>query len=382
MKIGILTQPLKYNYGGILQNYALQQVLIGAGHSVETLDWDIPKSLHYSLYRLKWKVLSVVFPNRYPKLKYQPTAAENAVMWRNTNRFISSYINRTKIIRSQKGFVKKAKIENYDAFIVGSDQCWRPCYNAFLSSMYLDFAKAPSVRRISYAASFGTDKWEYSPEQEALCASLVKKFDLVTVREESGVKLCNDYFGVDAKHVLDPTMLLTKDDYIKLIESENEPPASGTLFNYILDPEKDKTAFIKRVADAKGLTVFQVLPKFQAENRTKKNVKKHIEDCVFPAVTAWLQAFNAAEMTVVDSFHGMVFSIIFNKPFWVIGNERRGMSRFTSLLKLLHLEDRLLDVGSLNDVDFDKAIDWDEVNGMVNRLSSECKSLLFKELSK
>lgn len=381
MKIGILTQPLKYNYGGILQNYALQQVLIGAGHSVETLDWDMPKSLHYSLYRLKWKVLSMVFPNRYPKLKYQPTAAENAVMWRNTNRFISSYINRTRVIRSHKGFEKQAKLGKYDAYVVGSDQCWRPCYNAFLSSMYLDFAKDLNVMRIAYAASFGTDNWEYSQEQEEICASLAKKFELVTVREDSGVSICKQHLGVNAVHVLDPTMLLTKDDYIKLIESENEPPAAGTLFNYILDPDKDKSSFIKRVADAKGLTVFQVLPKFQAENRTKKDVKKHIEDCVFPAVTAWLQAFNAAEMTVVDSFHGMVFSIIFNKPFWVIGNERRGMSRFTSLLRVLHLEDRLLDSARLDEVDLEKPIDWEEVNGKVDKLRSECKSILFNKLS-
>ena len=382
MKIGILTQQLHANYGGLLQNYALQQVLIRAGHSVETLDWDAPKSLHYSLYRLKWRVLSMVFPDRYPKLKYQPTAAENAMMWRNTNRFISSYINRTRVIRSHKGFEKQAKIGKYDAYVVGSDQCWRPCYNAFLSSMYLDFAKDLNVMRIAYAASFGTDNWEYSQEQEEICASLAKKFELVTVREDSGVSICKQHLGVNAVHVLDPTMLLTKEDYIKLIESENEPPAAGTLFNYILDPDKDKSSFIKRVADEKQLTAFQVLPKCQAENRTKKDVKNNIEDCVFPGVTAWLQAFNDAEMTIVDSFHGMVFSIIFNKPFWVIGNERRGMSRFTSLLRVLHLEDRLLDSARLDEVDLEKPIDWEEVNAILGKMRWECKELLLNELNK
>ena len=88
-----------------------------------------------------------------------------------------------------------------------------------------------------------------------------------------------------------------------------------------------------------------------------------------------------AEMTIVDSFHGMVFSIIFNKPFWAIGNVSRGMSRFTSLLKMFHLEDRLLDADNLDDVDFSKPIDWTMVNGILEKKRRECKSLLHKILS-
>ena len=89
-------------------------------------------------------------------------------------------------------------------------------------------------------------------------------------------------FGVDAIHVLDPTMLLTKEDYVHLIEAENESPSEGTLFNYILDPDANKTSFIKKVATETGLKVFQVLPKCQAETRSKRDVKSRIEDCVFP----------------------------------------------------------------------------------------------------
>ena len=87
-------------------------------------------------------------------------------------------------------------------------------------------------------------------------------------------------------------------------------------------------------------------------------------------------------MTIVDSFHGMVFSIIFNKPFWAIGNVDRGMSRFTSLLKMFHLEDRLLDADHLDDVDFSKPIDWTKVNSMLEEKRRECKSLLLDILKK
>lgn len=385
MKIGILTQPLHANYGGLLQNYALQQTLIRLGHEVETIDWEGGSGLHETLYRIKIRVLHTLFLNKYPQLKYRPNKKERAIIQRNTNHFINTYIDHTEAIHSYEEFVKQASKGKYDAYVVGSDQCWRPCYNAFLSSMFLDFVQDKQdkqVKRIAYAASFGIDKWEFTPQQTAVCVPLAKKFDMVSVREDSGVKLCKEYLGVDAVHVLDPTMLLTKEDYIQLIEKEKEPKSNGTLFNYILDPDAKKSVFIQKVAKAKGLKAFQVLPKCQAEIRTKEDVKERIEDCVFPSVTTWLRAFMDAEMTIVDSFHGMVFSIIFNKPFWAIGNVSRGMSRFTSLLKMFHLEDRLLDADHLDDVDLSKPIDWTKVNGILEEKRKECKSLLLDILKK
>lgn len=383
MKIGILTQPLQTNYGGLLQNYALQQVLFRAGHEVETIDWTPSyKSLRSRLYRIKWKILSFLFPKKFPKLRYQPTDKEKNVIQQHTNHFISSYIHHTKTIMFKDGFRHQAKVGKYDAYVVGSDQCWRPRYNAFLSSMFLDFSKADKAKRIAYAASFGSDQWEYTQEMTSICAPLAQKFNFVSVREDSGVKLCKEHLGVNAVHVLDPTLLLTKEDYTHLIKAENEPQSKGTLFNYILDPDAAKSAFINKVAKEKGLKSFQVLPKCQAETRTKEDIKNRIEDCVFPGVTTWLRAFMDAEMTIVDSFHGMVFSIIFNKPFWVIGNANRGMSRFTSLLKLFHLEDRLLDANQLQEVDINRPIDWASVNANLKQKRNECKTLLLTELSK
>lgn len=382
MKIGILTQPLHANYGGLLQNYALQQTLIRAGHEVETVDWEgAGKGLRCLLYDIKVKTFHFLFPSKYPQMRYRPNEKEKAIIQRNTNHFIYTYIKHTETVHSYDGFVKQAEEGGYRAFVVGSDQCWRPCYNTFLKSMFLDFVQDKQVKRIAYAASFGTDKWEFTPQQTRGCKALAQQFNVVTVREDSGVKLCKEHLEVDAVHVLDPTMLLTKEDYIQLIEQEKEPKSNGTLFNYILDPDKKKAAFIQRIAEANGLKSFQVLPKCQAETRTKKDVKTRIEDCVFPGVTAWLRAFMDAEMTVVDSFHGMVFSILFNKPFWVIGNAERGMSRFTSLLKTFHLEDRLLDADKLDNIDISRPIDWAVVNGILEEKKRESKGLLLAQLN-
>ena len=382
MKIGILTQPLHANYGGILQNYALQQVIKQMGHEVWTIDWGNGSGLRETLYRMKVRVLHTLLPYKFPPLRYKPNDKERAIIQRNTNHFINTYINHTEVVHSYEGFGSQAEKGKYDVYVVCSDQCWRPCYNAFLSSMFLDFVHDKQVKRIAYAASFGTDKWEFTPQQTAVCAPLAKKFDIVTVREDSGVKLCKQHLGVDAVHVLDPTMLLTKEDYIQLIEKEKEPKYDGTLFNYILDPDTKKSAFIQKVAKSKGLKAFQVLPKCQTETRTKDDVKNRIEDCVFPGVTTWLRAFMDAEMTIVDSFHGMVFSIIFNKPFWAIGNVSRGMSRFTSLLRMFHLEDRLLETDHLDNVDFSKPIDWIMINGILEEKRRVCKILLFDILNK
>lgn len=380
MKIGILTQPLRTNYGGLLQNYALQQILIRAGFEAETIDWDEPEGFRQSLYRIKIRARHALFPGRWPEPIYRPSADEIAAIRRNTSYFVNKYIRHTEALTSGNMFAKQAKRGGYEAYVVGSDQCWRPCYNYYLPAMFLDFARDKKVRRIAYAASFGTDKWEFSPQQTDICALLAKKFDLITVREDSGAGLCKRYLGADATHVLDPTMLLAKEDYIRLCEAENEPRAEGTLFHYILDPDDRKTSFVGKVAAETGLKAFQVMPKRFIGNHTREDMKCRIGDFVFPRVTAWLRAFMDAEMTIVDSFHGAVFSIIFNKPFWVIGNEKRGMARFTSLLKMFHLEDRLIDESELGNLDFHKAIDWNEVNSILEEKRRASKELLLENL--
>jgi hypothetical protein len=369
MKIGILTQPLHKNYGGLLQNYALQQVLKGMGHEPETIDNGVKRVsfFHRFLSTIKAYLLPFFLASRYKKPRYSPNTKEIAIIRQNTDYFIKKYISRTKVLHTSKGFENIANTNNYNAYVVGSDQCWRPKYNdSFLLEMFLSFAEhQPKVKRIAYAASFGTDEWEYSPEMTIKCSALAKKFDLITVREASGVELCRKHLGVDALHVLDPTMLLEKEDYIKLVENENEPQSKGNLFYYILDPNYEKKTLIKDISVENGLTPFTVMPKYQEENRTKEDVKERIEDCVYPSVTSWLRAFMDAKMVIVDSFHGAVFSIIFNKPFWVIANTKRGCARFDSLLELFGLEERMITPDDL--IDWNKEIDWERVNEIRNK---------------
>ena len=382
MIIGILTQPLLNNYGGLLQNYALQQVLKGMGHEPVTLDYKSRKypTWYLLLSWIKQTLMHIISPSKYPKpnYKYQATEEELDVIEVNTRGFIERFINSSKKCIGSDDFKKEVVERGIEALIVGSDQCWRPMYNIYLEDMFLRFAEhLPIKKRLSYASSFGTSAWEFSPAMTEKCAKLAKEFDLITVREESGVSLCREHLGVEATHVVDPTLLLNKEDYIHVVELERESVSEGTLFHYILDPSEEKMALIESVALRHNYKPFTILPKYKEEYRSKVDVKHRIEDCVYPSVTSWLRGFMDAEMVIVDSFHGAVFSIIFNKRFWVFANAERGNARFESLLGMFGLNDRMVTTELLTeDFDWNKEIDWERVNEILNNERRRCKNLL------
>ena len=381
MKIGILTQPLSYNYGGLLQAYALQTVLKRLGHEVVILNRPMPYvsddykdsiSERIRLFfvngvkRLLNKPLTVV----YHELKPQQTE----VVRRFTNTFVVKYLHKSPNFNSTEELADYCRKTRFDTYVVGSDQCWRPRYSPCLSNYFLDFAKEWNVKRISYAASFGVDNWEYTDEQTRTCAPLAQMFDAVSVREDSGITICKEHLGVDAVHVLDPTMLLDKDDYNILINGfdpmvfdiapEHSLPivnrtVARTLFNYVLDPDETKKKYIDRLSKNTGLTAVYCMPK---DYRAREVFERCPDECTYPPVELWLQSFRDSEMIITDSFHGTVFSIINNKPFWVLGNHGRGMARFSSLLKMFGLEDRLVLLDAIDQIDVFAPIDWNKVN--------------------
>lgn len=374
MKIGIITQPLAVNYGGLLQNYALQQTLLRLGHEVYTINRNnLPRIFsapctarikYYIKQHIKWLLGRPASPLRGEYLEISKYC----------RRFLYDNIITTKMFRNQAELLKIVNSYNFDAYVVGSDQVWRPCYSENIYNGFLDFCQdVKGVKRIAYAASFGVDEWEFSEEQTQECKRLVKLFDAVSVREDSGVHLCEDYFDVDALHVLDPTLLLEQEDYIKLAEEMKDPISSGELFCYILDNNQEIGNAIQNISSKLSLKAFEVKAKKNNYNMRKWGEK--ISDYVIPSPTKWLRAFMDAKMVFTDSFHGCVFSIIFNKPFWVIGNEGRGNARFDSLLKLFNLEGRRVDINSVENINLDTPIDWDKVNRI--KIEWQIRSLNF-----
>lgn len=370
MKIGIITLPLHTNYGGILQAYALQAVLERMGHDVCLIEerrgplslplWKAP--LSYGK-----RILKNILGHPCPIFYERKVNRETPIVRQNTDKFINIYIKR-RIVDSFSDLNEN----DFDAIVVGSDQIWRPKYFPHIEHAFLDFTKDWNIKRIAYAASFGTDDWEYNSKQTSECGRLLRMFDAVSVREDLGVDLCKRYFGVEAQHVLDPTMLLVKEDYIKLFEAANTPKSNGNLLCYILDETEEKTALIKSIAGEKGLIPFNV-------KSISDDINSPLSERIQPSLEQWLRGFYDADFVITDSFHACVFSIIFNKPFIVYGNVNRGMSRFISLLNMFGLKDRL--VSTVDEICNLKSIGYEKVCDKLESLIKQSKDYLLQQLS-
>ena len=364
MKIGILTQAINNNYGGILQNYALQTILERMGHEVITLNWDTYYCEHAHEPRLLrcWQsAKTFITRNILHKTRNYKHEQRQLFYQLSTNNqdFCTKYIHLSEWLWGKEQFLKFTIEKQLDVLIVGSDQTWRPQYNknGMLYRMFLDFAEGLSIKRVAFSASFGVNDWEYDNKQTEICSHLIKYFNAVSVREESGVLLCkqNLKYG-NVEWTLDPTLLLNQDDYRFLLEKENVRPSKGKILTYILDYSPAIQRLIFDVAEKKQLQIVDFSPKYCNLGTTTKD---SIQDYISPSVLDWLQAFNDAEYVICDSFHGTVFSLIFKKRFVTIGNTNRGYDRFISLLKQFNLEDRIISDLSADIIPLiDNAIDW------------------------
>lgn len=378
MKIGILTLPLNSNYGGVLQAYALQTVLKRMGHDV--LEVELKKNLRWQ-YPPLWK-MPLSFGKRF-LFKYIVRRKNQKILLERYERkiypllvhdileFISKYIKQFKV---DKFIDCKGK---FDAFVCGSDQIWRykyyPLFEGDIANVYLKFLGDDSCKRIAYAASFGTDNWEYPAKETAECKNWIQKFDTVSVRENTGVKLCSTYYDIKAKHVLDPTMLLSKEDYVALIEKSDVPKSKGNLFCYILDNTDEKMNVVKNIEKQRHLSSFFM-------NGDCGNWTEDLEKRIQPPVESWLRAFYDSEFIVTDSFHACVFSILFHKQFLVIGNKERGLARIYSLLSMFGLEDRLTSDTGL-DINRMKTIDYDRVDEILAKHREGSRTFLIQSLT-
>lgn len=347
MKIAILTQPLHNNYGGLLQNFALQNILKQLGHVPVTIDipYTLPKwPFHIRILKYVWRLIKKVHGDRsilFCDLKRQ---------WKFMNhpgkeqmRFINSYINRMCVIGGlNKVFCDQNK---FDAYIVGSDQVWRPRFSPCFLNFFLDFTEGIKVKRISYAASFGTDKWEGEPYLTPQITALINNFDAISVREKSGIELCKSLFGAEAQWVLDPTLLLHKDVYDELLSNCERPIDKSYLAIYALDINSTIDTMIKTICKERNL-----IPLYIGQRSSKG----------FPSIESWLKGIFCSDYVLTDSFHGTVFSIMAHRPFTTVVNSGRGASRLESLLGVLGLMDRLSVNGNCFMVN--KTIDYNSVD--------------------
>lgn len=320
-RVGLLTLSLNVNFGGIIQAVALGHWLTAQGCEVVLLDRRRPGS------RLKAMLIPLVLPI----LGYLPIKSLRGFHYYEMSRrlhrpFIErNFTRRATNLRSSADMARAVRKHKLEAVIVGSDQVWRIDYmdRSMVGDFFLGFGEDGEFRRLSYAASFGVSTWTY-PDLTAEVARLLARFDAVSVREASGVEICRDVFGrADAVHVLDPTLLVPAQFHHD--NCAGTPAKQGkTVLCYLLDQPQIRA---------------QVLAQLGPDHRERTLSLTHSDTITLPM---WLAAFRDADFVLTDSFHGMIFSIVFERPFIAISNAKRGAARFSSLLDLLGLSDRLI----------------------------------------
>ncbi len=353
MKVGIYTLPFNWNYGGILQCYALKEFLRQNGHDVEVLyrRKDSYKKVFNLLKRIKWGLIPIMY--RLGLFKHNSLVC--------CEQFKQKYMKeKSPLFFETSSLAEYCKKKNFGCVIVGSDQIWRYGVVQDIFSSYLDFVD-DNTAKIAYAVSFGVDDWIYPEKVTKRCKELASKFSMISVRENTGVKLCENFLGVEAFHVLDPTLLMGYD----LFKRFDLGRRKEGLFNYMLDITPKKTEMIKKICDEKKIKAYSVLD----------------STCNDRSVEMWIEGFSSCDYVITDSFHGTCFAIMFNKQFISIYNKERGNARFESLLESLNLMDRLVDEGADVSNLLKEHIDYSKVNSLLNEKREFSKKLLIDSLN-
>ena len=360
-KIGIITIHSDLNYGAALQAYALNQYLRNQGYDSEIINYiKIPNH-----------------PRQYPFPKNIAYWLMNRPRFLRYRKFLKSSVTAKEwhsVEELMNGFN-----EPFDVLISGSDQVWNPTCGGLVDKLnpcyYLAFAQSGQYKKVAYASSLGS--YRFNAEERVHVKEWLDDYHHLSTRESSGAEHLKGILGKEVKVVLDPTLLLDKSDYEKIVEREEEPACGGSLFCYVLDSEPAKSRALEVLASRTGLSPFMSMPRKPA---TAENLLTDPEACVYPPVTRWLRSFMDARLVLTDSFHGCVFSILFNKPFWVIGNRARGMARFESLLGMFGLGERLVTPEQLEAVDPLSPVDWASVNARREEMRAFSMSFLTNSL--
>lgn len=314
MKIGILTFHWATNYGAILQTYALQTYLNKMGHEVSIINYR-PKNYRNTFLRC---FLTPRFYLWIPRIK-------EYIKELKLEDFRKKYLNETTLYESSKDL--KSNPPLLDAYITGSDQVWNPYFTTNgegkpTSSYFLDFGDK-KVKRIAYAISFGCE--EYPEKAEDVAKSYIQNFCAISVRENSGISIVSKLGFENAIMLPDPALLLSSDDYN--FEIPNLQPNEKRAVIYIL---RNETKNINGII-----------------SHLRKDFRIDLigESLNPDTVESWIYKVRYSSLVITNSFHGMVFSIIFHLPFIITLSKYSSLQmndRFYSLLSSLELEHRII----------------------------------------
>ena len=298
--IGIITFQNASNYGAVCQAFALKKTVEKVGLNASVINYDSPNMALKSVQQSQFK------------------------------EFINGHLNLTKEYLSKQ----EIDITGFDAIISGSDQVWNPRLTGGDMTYFLDFVPE-HIKKVSYAASIGLNG-DLFMEYKDVFEKYVPTFSGISLREETHV----DYIQSIARDKeviasIDPSLLLTSKEYLEAFNlPDNRSEDYIFVFSYALDPKMYD--FANMLSLKSGYKIVALSPYNGGNYVSGTKIMRKV-----PPVE-WLQLFNSAKMIITDSFHGMMFSIVFNKPFYAYTPNRSNVARVRDILKKLNLEDRKL----------------------------------------
>lgn len=322
MRIGKITLDGYYNYGNLLQNYALQEVLMKYATTVETVwhdpDWFMPK--YWGNWSWKEPIKYILNRNMFRDQMKNGHIGREMVRQGKLKDWSDRYIQIRFGIKNLTDIV-----DDYDYFVVGSDQVWNP-YFGNLKDNFLSFA--PFEKRIAYAASIASP--EIPEDKKVIFQEGLNGMKWISMREQEGANTVKQFTGRNVPVVVDPTMLLTPDEWRKVSRKPAWYRGEDYILTYFLGNRPD--AAIQQVVNKIGLPIVNLLD---------EDVYEHY----VTGVDEFIWAIEHASLIYTDSFHGTVFSILFQKPFVVCNRVGEGCtskmsSRIDTLLSYFELEGR------------------------------------------
>lgn len=359
-KIAIVTMWANPNYGSTLQAYALQKVIRKWGYESEFINF-CPEKRSPS-YRLSRLLKDVIILGCRPKVHLQR---------RRIRKFISSHFFVSPPYYTYKDLCDKAD-ERYSAAICGSDQIWSNAGGYINPFYYLTFISKD--KRISYAPSIG---YNYvSDEILPKFIEYINDIRFLSIREKQGAEIIKQHTGRDAEVVLDPTLLLSKDEWEKeMKQTDNVSSLENYIFCYLLGKNQAPIQYACQLSQFTGYPIVGVETKF---SHIKTREIKRIVAGPFD----WLRLIRNASYVLTDSLHGTLFSIIFRKQFGVFKRFRDDdpicqNSRIYNILDITGLQSRLITYEAPPGTFFEERIDYDKVQLLLDL--ERHKSLMFLE---
>ena len=289
---------------------------------------------------LTYYALGTILQNMDKPVIMIPISKPNGTPWEPEIKYTVDFLSKHFRIANKREFHKMHEFNVFcDSFMLGSDQMWTGSSTNLVGyTFFLDFVDKDK-KKIAFSTSFGQSDFIADENVTATAGDYLRRFDAVSVREQTGVDVCKKRFGVNAEQIMDPVFFCDRKDYDKLCEGINDPIDKKYLLCYILDPTPEKQEAAKAIAEKEGLEIIALMG-LREQPVTKE---KWTVGTVLPRISSeqFIYYMKNCSYLLTDSHHGTCFGIIYEKPYAALVNANRGATRFETVASALGLKDRL-----------------------------------------